>query len=38
MTIKPSDYAVLADVILAVHAAFVAFVISGQAAILLGMD
>lgn len=36
MTIKAFDYAVLADVILAVHAAFVAFVIGGQAAILLG--
>ncbi|MEW6681507.1 MAG: DUF2784 domain-containing protein [Nitrospirota bacterium] len=33
---EPSDYAVLADVTLAVHAAFVAFVIGGQAAVLIG--
>ncbi len=32
----PSDYAVFADVVLAVHAAFVAFVVGGQAAILVG--
>lgn len=36
MTIEPSDYAVLADLTLAVHAAFVAFVVGGQVAILIG--
>lgn len=34
--IEASDYAALADVTLAVHVAFVAFVVGGQVAILVG--